>query len=128
MTGPKQKLSPEKYAIWLEQHKSAEMARRQRIRDSAHPIVKLPLDARARLDNAYELEAMYWHPLACECGSCQSVVGPTIKEVRMSERPIPPAVKALVSPLPPLSDQTLQRLRAVEAQALSTLADPSTQQ
>jgi hypothetical protein len=128
MPGPKQKLSPEKYKIWLEQHRAAEKIRRARIKEEASPLVVVPVEQRPALQNAYGLDEMFWHPLLCECGSCKSIVAPAIKAIRMEQRPIPPAVKARVSHLPQVPSQLLPLLQAAEAAALLKVAEPSTPQ
>ena len=101
------------YARW----KLVEQQRRWKIENDANPIVLIPMSDRV-MPLTYSLEEAYWHPITCDCGSCQG--RKAVKQVRMGERPVPPAVRSVGSPLPPLSDQTLHRLRAVESEALLT--------
>ena len=118
MTGPKQKLSPEQYARWLHMHRIAERKRLDKIKRIDREIRVLPLEERCELEETYSLEEAYWHPLSCECGSCDGRY--YIKEIRLAERPIPPAVKSGATRLPELPYLQLLRLQVAEEAARST--------
>ena len=102
------------YARW----RAVETQRVWRLANEANPIKAIPMHERV-MPQTYSLEEAYWHKIDCDCGSCQGQVAKAIKQERLRERPVPPAVKGLESRLPQLPDQTLRRLRAVEAEVRS---------
>jgi len=125
VSSKKQELSPEAYERWYARHRVKELERRRRIQAEANPIKALPLEERGELRETYSLEEAFWHPLACECGSCEGRYH--IKQVRLLMKPIPPAVKSVVAHLPELPSQVLRLLQDVEERFLSTEDSQTTQ-
>ena len=118
MTGPKEVLGPEQYKRWLERHRVVEKARKWKIINEENPINALDESERGELPETYSLVEAFWHPVACECGSCLGIPAYAVKQFRLSLRPIPPAVKSVVSPLPELPRPVLLRLPVVAEEAL----------
>jgi hypothetical protein len=118
MPGKKQELDPEAYERWYARHRVVETERRRRIRDEQNPIKALPVEERGVLRETYSLEEAFWHPLHCECGSCDGRYH--IKQVRLMMRPIPPAVKSVTAHLPELPNPVQRLLQDVEERFLST--------
>jgi len=119
VSGPKDVLTPEQYKRWLERHRVVEKARKWGIINENNPIMALPDGERGELPETFSVEEMFWHPLACECGSCLGPTAKAIKLIRMNMSPIPPAVKSVVSPLPELPRPVLHHLQVVVAEVLS---------
>lgn len=117
MAGPKDYLTPEQYERWYKQHRITEKQRQWRLALEANPIKALPLEERGPVLGTFSMQEAFWHPLACECGSCLGRMAQEMKNLRMSMRPIPPAVKALVSHLPELPHQALLHLQAAVERA-----------
>jgi hypothetical protein len=124
MTGPKERLSPEAYERWYARHKVTERKRQWEEMLAKNPINALDESDRGPLPETYSLVEAYWHPIDCNCGSCQGPAAKEAKELRMSERPIPAAVKSAGSRLPATPDLVLLRLQAVEERALSSEDQP----
>lgn len=120
MVGPKELLTPEQYKRWYARHKVVERQRLWKIKNEANPIKALPESQRGPLPETYSLAEMFWHPVACECGSCSCPIAKRIKDYRLSLKPVPPAVKALTSYLPELPSQVQSRLQAFEEEVRST--------
>src|SRR6478735_12673188 len=125
MSGKKQELSPEAYERWYARHRVVERERRRRIQREKNPINAVPVEQRGVLRETYSLEEAFWHPLHCECGSCEGRYH--IKQVRLMMKPIPPAVKSVVAHLPELPSQVLRLLQDVEERFLSTEDSQTTQ-
>lgn len=116
MSGPKDLLTPEQYERWLARHRVVEQQRVWRIELENNPIKAVPDEDRGELPQTFSIEEAFWHKLSCECGSCDSKLSRVIKQVRLDMRPIPPAVKSVVSLHPELPSQALPLLQdAVEA-------------
>ena len=128
MAGIRELRGEEKYQLWLKRHVPVERQRKWRLINEANPIRALDEHERGPLPQTFSLAEMYWHPLACECGSCAGVVAQAVKQFRMSQRPIPPAVKSVVSRLPELPDQIVPHLRDVAEEALSKLGSQASSQ
>jgi len=127
MAGPKQLLTEEQYKRWYARHRVVEQSRRWRQRAEANPIKALPPSERGEMPLTYSVIEAFWHPLACECGSCEGVIGEAAKKVRMDMRPIPPAVKSVVSRLPELPDPALPLLQDALEEVRSRLDRQTTQ-
>ena len=119
MAGIRELRGEEKYQLWLKRHVPVERQRKWRIINEANPIKALDESQRGPLPQTFSLAEMYWHPLACECGSCLGLPARVVKQVRMDTRPIPPAVKSVVSRLPELPDPVALHLRDAVVEALS---------
>ena len=125
MAGPKDYLTPEQYERWYARHKVVERQRQWKVALEKNPINELPEEERGELPETYSLAEAYWHPIGCECGSCEGPAAEAAKQLRLSERPVPPAIKSVVSRLPPLPDHVRLHLQAVE-EAVQSREDPLT--
>lgn len=120
MVGPKERLSEEAYEKWYARHKVVEKYRQWVKKLEANPINALPLEERGTPSDTFSLEEMYWHWLGCTCGSCLTPYSKAVKQIRMEQSPIPPAIKSVVNPLPSLPDPFVRHLRDVLEEARSS--------
>ena len=127
MAGPKDLLTPEQYDRWYKRHRIVEQARQDRIKLEENPIKALPEEERGELPQTWSIAEAFWHKLGCECGSCSCKLSQQIKQVRMGMRPIPPAVKSVVSHLPSLPDRAQPLLRDAVSAFLSSQDEHSKQ-
>lgn len=127
MAGPKDLLTPEQYERWLTQHRMTEKARVHRLKLEDNPIKALPEEERGELPQTFSISEAYWHPLLCECGSCNSTLSKVIKDTRLNTRPMPSAVRSVMNPLPELSGQALRHLLDVIEAFLSSQDEHSKQ-
>lgn len=99
-----------------ERWRIVEQKRRWELMMLQNPIVLLEVEDRVMPETTSLTEA-FWHPLSCTCGSCEGPFAKRAKEIRLSTKPVPPAVRSLVTRLPQLPHQAQLRLLAVEAEA-----------
>ena len=90
-----------------------------RIKNEKNPIIVIDDEEARVMPQTFSLAEMFYHPHACECGSCLSIPAQAVKKVRMDMRPIPPAIKSLIRPLPEVPHQVLPLLLDAVEEALS---------
>ena len=101
-----------RYPRW----KQVEQQRRWDLMYMMNPIVVLEPEDRVMPETTSLVEA-FWHPVGCTCGPCEGPFAKQAKEIRLTTKPVLPAVRSLVSRLPPLPHPIELRLLAVEAAA-----------
>lgn len=105
---------PDDYARALARWRRQENQRLWKIKNDENPIILIDEGVRV-MPETFSFTEMFFHKLTCECGSCQGPIAKAVKQVRLDMRPVPPAVKSLVTHLPELPRQSLPLLRdAVE--------------
>ena len=120
MAGPKDLLSEEAYDRWLKRHRLIERERQWRIRLENNPVAALPLGSRGPLPETWSAEEAFFHALGCECGSCDGTTSQNLKALRLSIRPIPPAIRSTVTRLPSVPHHLRPLLRVVVEASQST--------
>ena len=117
-TSMKEKLGP-KYDAWYARHRIVENQRVWRIEAERNPMNTVPDYERTMPTETYSLEQAFYHPLGCQCGSCQGTLGRLIKVAHVNYFKDEPWVRGASSQTPTMPHQILLHLQAVEEEVLS---------